>query len=266
MKLKLYLKLFALSALWAGTSCVTNKEYILLQGAVEYELDTTKVKNELFVLEQGDHVDIKVKFLVPNHPLKPLFEDEGGNNNMQQMMQGGSADLYFLTGYRVNENGIVKVPYFGDISAEGLNVEEFETALQKRVNEMTSNVYVTVRYSGIRFSVLGEVNRQGRFSVMQDRMNIFDAVSMAGGFRTIANKQEVVIVREYPEGRRTHIVSLLEAEVVNSPFYYLEPNDVVFVPALEKRIYGAGTEGLTVFLSVMTVVTNLALIISLFAQ
>lgn len=261
-----FLRILVVMAIITATGCVSNKKYTLLQDAAKYKLDTTlNTQNKLYLLKPGDHVKLEVRFLVPEHPLKPLFEDASGGGQ-RQMQGGGGNDLYFLSGYGVDKEGNIELPYFGKVKASGKDVYDLQDELQKLLNEKTSNVYVQVRYAGVRFTILGEVNSQGKYSVLQDRVNILEAVAMAGGFNQIAKRDSVVLVREYPEGRKTHIMNLLRTDIINSPYYYLNPHDVIFVKPLPQRQWGTGVEGVNTFNTIFGIITSGLVLFSIFGN
>ncbi|HMO61123.1 MAG TPA: polysaccharide biosynthesis/export family protein [Ferruginibacter sp.] len=151
---------------------------------------------------------------------------------------GGSNSIL---GYFVEADGSIKVPYVGKIQVEGLTRVELETKLAELYSAYTKNPVVNVRFLNHGFSVLGEVNRAGRFSMQNERVTILDAISMAGDLSTLGRRENVLLIRE-TEGKRVFTrLNLLSKDLFTSPYFYLKTNDVIYVePVGAKFINRSG--------------------------
>jgi len=227
---------------------------------VNQTLDTIyQVQPNNYRLQKGDIIGIDVKLATDNPLLQNIFQ-EAQNVNMQAGIQGGG-DFFYLTGFTLDDSGNVSLPIIGKISLEGQNIFEANETVQNKFDQYLSNVYTTVRLGGLRYSVLGEVRRPGKFMVLQNRMTLFEALANAGDLTELANRSEVTVMRQYPDGTRIHKVDLLNENVISSPFYYIQPNDVIYVEPLPIRALGTGTTGFQTLVSVMSLLSSTILIV-----
>jgi polysaccharide export outer membrane protein len=114
---------------------------------------------------------------------------------------------------------------------------------------------------GIRYSALGEFRRPGKFVVLQERMTIFEAIANAGDLNTIAKRDEVMLIRQYPDGTKIHRINLNDRQIIASPYYFIQPNDQLYVEPMKVREVGSGenaAQSLLLFTSILT--TGLLLI------
>jgi polysaccharide export outer membrane protein len=119
---------------------------------------------------------------------------------------------------------------------------------------------VTVRMSNYKISVLGEVNRPGMFTVSNEKINIFEALAQAGDLSIYGVRDRVKLIRENEKGRKEiHTINLNDANIINSPYYYLQQNDVVYVePNSVKAKNSAIGTSTTIWISVTGALVSLA--------
>ncbi len=253
MKSKNAIHLLILFLVLALVSCVPNKKIVYLQDLNEKQDTLYSVQPNNYRLQKGDIIGIDVKLASDNPILQNIFQ-QNQNQNMSVSAQG-AGDFYYLTGYTLDDSGYVVLPIIGKLKLEGLNIFEANTAVQTTFNQYLSNVYTTVRLGGLRYSVLGEVRRPGKFMVLQNRMTIFEALANAGDLTELAKRDQITIMRQYPDGTRIHKINLLDEQVISSPYYYVQPNDVIYVEPLKIRALGTGTNGLQTLQAIVTVLS-----------
>ena len=113
--------------------------------------------------------------------------------------------------------------------------------------------------AGFRFTVLGEVGGTGSKTLFQDKVNIIEAVANSGDIKSTGNRKDVLIIRQYPGGHKIHHIDLTDIASFKSPFYYIQPNDMIIVKPLKRKVWGAGetaTENLRVVVSLFTVLVS----------
>jgi len=232
---------------------VPNKKIVYLQDVNE-KLDTLyPVQPNNYRLQKGDIIGIDVKLASDNPILQNIFQ-QAQNNAAQAGVQGGG-DFYYLTGFTLDDSGYVSLPIIGKVLLEGRNIFEANAIIQSTFDQYLSNVYTIVRLGGLRYSVLGEVKRPGKFMVLQNRMTIFEALANAGDLTELAKRDEVTIMRQYPDGTRIHKVNLLDEQVISSPYYYIQPNDVIYIEPLKIRALGTGANAMQSLQAVATVLS-----------
>lgn len=139
------------------------------------------------------------------------------------------------TGYLVEANGKVKLPYLGLVQAEGLTRLQLEAFLTEKFKDYTKDPVVNVRFLNYNFSVLGEVARPGRFNMPTERTTILEALSMAGDIGELGKRENVLIIREVNGQRDFARVNLSSKDLFTSPYYYLKTNDVIYVEPVQSR-------------------------------
>ena len=138
-------------------------------------------------------------------------------------------------GYLVEADGKIQMPYAGRIHVEGLTRLQLQDTLTILFKEYTKNPVVNVRFLNYSFSVLGEVNKAGRFTMSNERTTIFEAISMAGDLTEFGMRNNILIVREVNGKRNYSRIDLLSKDLFNSPYYYLKTNDVVYVEPVPAK-------------------------------
>ena len=159
----------------------------------------------------------------------------------------------FVNGFSVDKNGQVQLPTVGKIKVQGLTVGEAQELVQRKINEFFTNATVILKMVNWRLSVLGQVERAGAFQVYNNQITILDALALAGGPAEFADKSHVTLLRQSERGVQALYVDLSDTKVLSSEYYYLLPNDIVYVPALKARPARMNLELLGVLLSAITV-------------
>lgn len=137
-----------------------------------------------------------------------------------------------LQQYLVDNNGEINFPVLGRLKVGGMTKREAENLIKKRLKPYVVNEepIVTVRMVNYKIAVLGEVNRPGMFTISNEKVNILEALAMAGDMTIYGVRDDVKLIREREDGKREIIkLNLTNAAIVTSPYYYLEQNDIIYV-------------------------------------
>lgn len=251
------------------SSCISNKKLIYLQEfpdkapvAIQGEL----VRHEIdeYLLQFNDIVDITLKTTSPE--LNEILDVTSGQNQMRNLSGGAleGGDVFFLNGFSLDEDGIVELPLIGEVKLVGLSTKEAKGAIEEKLEEYISrdNFYVRVRLGGIRYSALGEFNRPGKFTILQNRVTIFEAIANAGELTPVAKRNWVNLIRQYPEGSRTHKINLINDKLMSSEFYFIRPHDVIYAEPMRVRELGTGVTFLQTFQLLISGLTVALLVIN----
>ena len=156
---------------------------------------------------------------------------------------GGTAQLL---AYTVDEQGDINFPVIGKVAVKGKTRQEVADYLRRRLIErdLVKDPIVTVEYVNLAISVLGEVNRPGRIEMMKDNFTILDAIAFAGDLTIEGQRENVMVFREVDGEDQTYVINLCDRQnVLSSPAYYLQQNDVVYITPNPKRKREAKTTG-----------------------
>ncbi|AGA79213.1 polysaccharide biosynthesis/export family protein [Echinicola vietnamensis] len=244
-------------------SCISNKKLIYLQEQDADKMVATsgdlKVhKYEDYKLQLNDVLDVNIRTTSPE--LNLLFNDSDASSN-SNAMRGGLADggdVYFMTGYTIDDEGFIELPVIGNLKVVGLTVEEAKTLVEEEVIQYVnsaSDYFVRVRLGGMRYSALGEFNNPGKYTILQNRVTILEAIANAGEMTTVANRHEVTLIRQYPEGSKVYKINLLDERIMESDLYFLRPNDLIYAEPMKVRELGTGATFVQTFQLLVTTLT-----------
>lgn len=174
-----------------------------------------------------------------------------------------------LQQYLVDNAGCVDFPVLGTLRLGGLTKGEAEQYIRERLRpQFSTPPIVTVRMVNYKISVLGEVAAPGTFTVSNEKVNLFEALAMAGDMTIYGVRDDVQLVREDSDGHR-HIVrlNLNDRDIIHSPYYYLQQNDVLYVtPNKTKARTSSISTSTTIWFSVVSSIVSLATLIIAIAK
>jgi polysaccharide export outer membrane protein len=229
-------------------SCVTQREVEYLQD----ESNTIKEFNEAQIddyrLKPNDELYIQVNSL--DDPTANVFSVTGA----QPFMNIGTIQPYgaSLISYVVDKEGFLLLPVIGRISVQDKTTTEISEIIAKSLINILSQPMVSVKLVNRYVSVLGEVQRPGHFAYSQDKLTIYDAIGLAGDITDYGNRNEVILTRN-ENGKNIRIpVNLTVSEVLASNYYYIRPNDIIYVKPLRKKFWGMRQFPFAVLLSTIT--------------
>lgn len=153
----------------------------------------------------------------------------GGNGNI------GTSGSGAIIGYLVESDGKIKIPFAGKVQAEGLTRLQLENNLTELFKDYTRNPVVNVRFLNYSYSILGEVNRSGRYIMQTERATVLDAISQAGDLTDLGRRENITVIREENGERKIGKLNLLSKDIFNSPYFYLRNNDIVYVEPVKAR-------------------------------
>jgi polysaccharide export outer membrane protein len=247
-----------------ASSCVRNRDYIYLQNPSEQAYWETSILRSKRLKKAKENMRMRDSsaYLPYQNPEDYLIQmndilrvdiksfDEKANqifnafNTQNVQISGNTAlaggDPFFMIGYTVDDSGYLELPVLGKMPLLGLTLQQAQNRVQKEVDRYFTEAFVKISLGGIRFSVIGEVLRPGKFSVMQNRVTILEAVASAGDLKPDANRRRVQLIRQYPGGSRVVVLDLTDQYLLKSPYYFVRPNDVICVAPLRVRELGTG--------------------------
>lgn len=217
----------AAAAVLASCNPTTWKNINYLQD-VESDAKMDMAINQGIIIQPQDQLSITVVSRDPK--LASQF-----NNSVSMYYTGseigGSSGQQRVTGYVVDNDGYINFPALGKIKVAGMN----RWALQEMIENdlasmgMLKDARVTVEFMNFRISVLGEVSSPGTYNITGDKITIFQALALARDLTIYGQRDNIRVVREQNGERQIFVVDLRDSEIFNSPAYYLQQNDVVYV-------------------------------------
>ena len=240
-------KLVILAGFILVSSCYSSKTLDYLQSD-QYRY-TQPVRMLPYKVQPHDVLDIRVQSM----------DEEQVNffnmKNVDNWRQAVDPATTFLTGYPINEEGMINIAMIGEVKVDGLTVEEIRNLIQNKFDELLVNATVSVKLTSFKISVLGDVRNPGTRYVYNNQFTIFEALSSAGDLNISGKRHNVKVIRQ--EGDRTTVANLdlKSPSIIRSPYYFMNPNDVVYVETSKQNIVRNNLSVFSIILS--TVATSL---------
>jgi polysaccharide biosynthesis/export protein len=208
-------------------SCVNTRKAIYF--------DINKDSTELIQFQHTSSIIQKNDLLSIN--VSSLSQEASQVYNISNVVasSGGNA---VLGGYLVNEEGNIQFPVIGSIRAAGLTKAELQQAITRLLLEkkLLLNPIVSIRNLNYKVTVLGEVAKPTVINVPSEKINILEAIGFAGDLTMFANRSDVLVMREENGNRTFKLLNLNSNEVFSSPYFYLKPNDIIYVKPNKTKI------------------------------
>ena len=224
-----------LSALLALSSCVSSKDFVYLQDMQVGERYHFERKHEA-VVHRDDRLSITVSCKQPELALP--FNAQNAAVKVSSTGEISASADGTDKGYRVDVDGNIDFPMLGKINVEGRTLAEVTQLIKNGIIEgnYIKNPLVAVDFLNFKYTVLGAVGSNGTFTVKGDRVTLLEAIANAGDLGTNARVDKVTVIREIGNERQIFVHDLRSSDIFNSPCFYLQQNDIVYVePKYRKK-------------------------------
>ena len=209
------------------SACASSKDVAYIQNSNELNAAESTYLYDARIMPK-DVLTITVNTLNPeaSTPFNLVVSLGLNNNNSFNSSRA-------LQTYLVGNDGTINFPMLGSLKVGGLTKAECEKLIHDGIlpyMNANENPLVTVRMANYKISVLGEVARPGMFTVSNEKINIFEALAQAGDLTIYGVRDRVKLIRENAEGKKDiYLLNLKDANIISSPYYYLQQNDIVYV-------------------------------------
>ncbi|MCL2649404.1 MAG: polysaccharide biosynthesis/export family protein [Candidatus Azobacteroides sp.] len=239
MKSKLYLYIIVFfGCMWAFSSCITKKQTTYLQ---RWPAHYSPVPQEEYRLRVDDEVSY---FLMTT------------SNETQALYNGGTIP------FRIFEDGTIHLP-IGQIKIAGLTLREAERVVKNAFSRIAPDVEVRLTMANNYFYVQGDGGK-GAFPIYKENLNIFQALALAGDISNLGDRKNIKLIRQGPDGYdHVKTVDLRQESIVESEFYYIMPNDVIYIPTRPNSFFNIDSMGSFISL-VVTPLSFLTMVVTLF--
>lgn len=229
---KLILPIIAL--IFAVLSCRPQNDINYMQDIESIAVEAS-VKNTVNTIQPGDQLVIFVsaKDMDVVRPFNQTYSSSGSVAQYSQSRSGAQAASTSGPGtvYTVDTDGYINYPVIGKISTTGLNQEQFREKLTLLLTEYVKNPVVDLRTNNFKVTVLGEVANPGTYNIPDGSATVLSALGLAGDLTIYGVRTNVLVVRNNDGEITRQRLNLTSAEFINSPYYYLKQNDVIYVEA-----------------------------------
>lgn len=243
------------------SSCATTEKIIYFQDQIIGQEQPIEKGKYITIMPQ-DQLSIVVSSKDPELATLfnlPRIQSTVGAGNRTQSGE--------IMGYTVNSKGDIDFPVLGEINIKGLSREEVVGLIKSKLTEngLIKDAVVTVDFLNLQFAVLGEVARPGRYNIDKDQITILEALSTAGDL-TIFGKRDRVFLTRTGDNRITYELDLRSANIYNSPAFYLQQNDVIYVEpngvrANQSTVNGNSARSVSLWISISSFLTSLGVLL-----
>jgi len=255
--------ILAILSLFLITSCVSRKEIVYFQGLEKAEAKIDQQKGNSLRIKHNDLLTISVSAAEQEAAMPfnlPVIGVPQGGSELGGLSVNGRQQLQT---YLVDSEGNIEFPVLGTMHVAGLNRQQLSRKLKEEITEYVQDPIVNVRLVNFQVSVLGEVTRPGTFDVRDEYLSLPKALGFAGDLTIYGRRDNVLVMRE-EGGKKIHeYLDLTDPNVINSPFYYLQQNDVVYVEPNGAQMQSASyNRNAGVYISIASVLISLAVLIT----
>lgn len=258
--------LYILILIFYGVSCVSHESLVNYdntptipstpQSILEYPSLVIQTDDILHIGVSSSEELAARPFIVNNATPMGGGGMAGGGNNVGAGM--------LINGYLVNEAGEITFPTIGKIQLGGLEMEEARAKILSELEPYFEEPpIVKIRLLNFRVNVSGEVRRPGVFQVQNERITIVEAITLAGDFTDYSDRDSVLIMRETNGERKFGYISFESAELFNSPYFYLQQNDVIYVRPIRRKVGVVNDPANQIFRWISAITGTAAFIISI---
>jgi polysaccharide export outer membrane protein len=239
MKLNFYHAVVIITMLFV-TSCVPSKQLNYFNDVDQLAEPGVNPRSQKLIMP-FDKIYIKV-----------ISIDDKTNQmfNATEEMRSGSNNG--ILGYMVDEKGNINFPFVGNINVLSLTTAQAAEKIQKALNDYVAQTSVTVKYIDNQVTVIGEVERQGVYSFIQDKLNIYEALGLGGGLTQYGDRKKIILIRNEGGKMMHYRLNLSDSNITGKDYYYILPNDVIVVEPLKAKSTSYSNITFTTVLSSIT--------------
>lgn len=264
--------LFFVAGLWmmhSLSSCENTRRLIYMQGS----FDTAKLSQVNPVepiIRKGDIISIIVYSDNPdatkiyNQSLITTVSASSASVATPGVSQSVSGISPSAPGYQVDEDGNIVFQGIGKIHIEGLTKASLKDTLDVRLTPFLKNPYYNIRFLNYKFTMLGEVTKPGLVSIPGERINLLEAIALAGDLTFFGRRDNVLVIRENNNKREFARLDLTKPDIMKSPYFYLQQNDIVIVEPTKKKAAANDVVTIRNITLALSVVTSFAVVYSIF--
>ena len=208
-------------------SCTSERNFVYLQD--KNSLSPKEAPVYEYFVKSGDVLYIKV---IPLDQSSSFVSEGNNNNNLF------NSDLSaYLNSYNVDDSGFVSMPIVGKVMVKGFSISKCQENIQKTVDLYLKKSLVVVKLMNYNITILGEVSKPGNYKVYNTKVNVLEAIGMAGDLTVNGNRNNIMLIRQNLPDKFVFL-NLTDRNIINSEYFYLHPNDVIYIKPNKSKFFG----------------------------
>lgn len=243
----------------ALSSCISSKELVNFQEGPDWEsLSKSNLVQPVLIIQPDDILSITVHSfdMAAAAPYNISFNSGAA--------QGSVASISTPGGYLVDTEGYIDFPVLGRIQIGGMSIPDAKIKIQKLVAQQLVDPVVMVRFMNFRITVIGEVSHPATYTIPDQKINLLEAIGLAGDLTTYGKRDNILIIREVNGKREFGRINLKDKAVFNSPYFYLAQNDVIYVEPIKQKANTIADQSTKILPWLTVAVTMITLLVTIF--
>ena len=245
------------------------RKHLLLFFIFPYIFSCVSVKNSIYL--QGDSLQKKEIKRINNIPYKLQVNDvlfigiTSNDESLVQIFSSQTSKNSYFSNYPIDDLGLIRIPNLGPINVLGYTTREvrkiIENELEKFIKK-SSDIFVSVKLSGIKYTIIGEISKPGVQVVSQNKLSIIDAIAISGDITKDGNLKQVEVIRKSISGTEKFFIDLTTMNAFNSEVFYISHNDIINITPSKKSSLNSWTDSLLPVSGIITLITSIMLIVN----
>lgn len=231
-----HVSLLVIAGIFLFSSCVPQKKMLLLKDMeMASENKSIEYLNERsldYKIQPGDNLFIRAFNIIDERNTSILNGSETRVGSM------GSESSIYLNSFTVNKEGFIDYPLIGPVEVKNLTVDQAKEKLEEALAQYVKETTLIVKLSDFDLTLLGEVHKPGKYKVYKSEISILEALALAGNVNNFAKTESVRLVRRTDNGSEIITLNVGNADILSSPYFYLKPNDIIYVEPLKIKQWG----------------------------
>jgi polysaccharide export outer membrane protein len=239
-------------------SCTSKKEILYFQNIDQ--LEALQTASYTTVIRKNDLLSI---FVSSRNMENVQFLNRSMSSISSPSTSNGSGVSTASQNYLVDSKGFIDFPTLGAIHVAGKSKKEVSDFLESKIRELTTDAEVSIRILNFKITVLGEVNSPGTFQVSDERLTIPQALGLAGDLTIFGERKNVLLLRDKSGVQESYRIDLTSADMINSDYYYLQQNDLLYVaPNKAEANNGTFSRSTGIYVSIATFALTLIILLT----
>ena len=246
------------------TSCMSKKNFLYLQGLPE--LSTSSANYEP-IIQNDDRLSIRVNTLEPEASIPFNLEGSKSNSGNSNASNSGnvantnSNNSSNAIGYLVDEKGTIDFPVIGTINVAGFTIGQIKTILKEKLALYLKDPIINIQLLNFKVTVLGDVSSPGIKIFSSNRVTLFDAIGASSDLTIFGKRKNILLVRDFQGVKTFNRIDITKADFVNSPFYYLDQNDIVYVESRKAKVDATALPNLSLIVSLVSFISTMIFLV-----
>ena len=232
------------------SSCIPQDRLRYLQDSENTITDTVKIHHKV-AHKIKPYDELYIKILTYDEKMSNFF-----NSSQSSQNTNNDASLSLIS-YTIDEQGNIEIPILGEMHVEGLTLKEAKAVIQKELDEYLDQSALIVKLVNNKITILGEVKKPGKYTIYKDQINLLEALGMAGDMTSYGDRKRVTLIREINNKTTFHYLDLTSKEIMKSEYFLLQPNDIVYIEAINAKTWSGAVINYTTILSTISTLITL---------